>query len=153
MSIVSNLRHATLSSVLSTSKGRIRIERILKICALLSKVIAQNKQNTASPNKHEFKVKKIILLLSNEKRFLITYFSSVISNGCVPGYCNDASIKLNYLYKFIGFDCSQSSVYWCFKISLLSLLFNWWYNQMATNNIMAFVNIIEIFTFSWLFVN
>lgn len=47
---------------------------------MLSRVIAENKLNTANPNKHEFKVKNITFLLSNENLFLIIYFNSDNSN-------------------------------------------------------------------------
>lgn len=59
---------------------------------MLSSVIAENKLNTANPNKHEFNVKNITFLLSNEKRFFIIYFNSDNSN-----YFESTGYSINYI--------------------------------------------------------
>lgn len=60
---------------------------------MLSRVIAENKLNTANPNKQELSVKKITFLLSKLNLFFIIYFNSDNSN-----YFDRAgeSISLNY---------------------------------------------------------
>lgn len=60
---------------------------------MLSRVIAENKLNTANPIKHEFNVKKITFLLSNEKRFFIICFNSDNSN-----YFERTGYSIIYIY-------------------------------------------------------
>lgn len=94
--------------------------------------MALNKLKNARPNKQELIVKKIILLLSKENLFFITYFNSAMSNGCVPDYYKDESIKLNYIIYIKSYNNNS-----LIRMKILQIIFSFtrlmWVVVWSTN--------------------